>query len=71
MTGPVDPRVYVIEGVKATHELRWASTSQASKGESWACRCGVEFKGKGSIQKGRRHDIEVILEALDSIAVTA
>lgn len=63
-----DHRILVIQLAKERHSLRRAGIAHGRNKEEWVCQCGVAFKGDGSLEKGRRHDAEVILAALDADA---
>lgn len=50
------------------HQVRVAASEQAPQGERWTCRCGADYRGKGSIERGRRHVAQEVLLALDEAA---
>jgi hypothetical protein len=70
VTPTTDLRVELILNVDREHQLASAATEQARGGEHWRCRCGASYVGPGSILKGRRHEAEAILFALDAAGVT-
>lgn len=66
-----DLRVDLIRQVQQQHMFSFAAVERDKRPEEWGCRCGVEFKGKGAIERGHRHQASEILAALDESEVVA
>lgn len=67
----IDPRVYVVLGIREEHGFAMAASKDSSSGEAWRCRCGASYNGEGAINKGHHHQAVALLAALDAVTAVA
>ena len=66
-----DLRIDLIRRVQMQQMFAYAGVKRRDHEEEWGCRCGVKHQGDGAIEKGHRHEAEMILAALDEAAAVA
>lgn len=68
MSAGMKARVDVFRAAEKEHSTMRAASYQAASGEEWICKCSKHYRGKGALERGRRHVAKHVIRALDRAA---